>query len=248
MKKVTELDSMAISYRKELGEDSLSPIDIFSVAKTMEDLTLVLYPMGKKISGMCIKGKNSNLIAINSSMSLGRQRFSLAHELYHLRFDQEMGKNICSMMINGNNAKEKEADQFASHLLLPSAALYNAVKDCIEVDQEKVIWLEQSYGMSRKAMLVRLTEEEKINPTLCSALEKNVQLKAAQLGYDTALYKPLSEDEHIKTTGYYIRIANKLLDDKKISVGKYEQLLLDAFRDDLVYGSAENEMGVEVVD
>ena len=72
-----DLMTKAIQYRKELGEDSNSPIDIFSLAQNIERLTLVHYPMGDSISGMCIKGKNGNsVIAINSAMSLGRQRFS----------------------------------------------------------------------------------------------------------------------------------------------------------------------------
>ena len=55
MKNINEIDSMAVNLRNELGEDSMSPIDIFSIARTIETLTLVLYPLGKNISGMCIK-------------------------------------------------------------------------------------------------------------------------------------------------------------------------------------------------
>ena len=55
MRSINEIHSMTVSLRKGLGEDSMSPIDIFSIARTMEDLTTVLYPLGKNISGMCIK-------------------------------------------------------------------------------------------------------------------------------------------------------------------------------------------------
>ena len=68
---INEIDSMAVNLRKELGEDTMSPIDIFSIANTMSDLTIVLYPLGHNISGMCIKTTGGNLIAINSGMSLG---------------------------------------------------------------------------------------------------------------------------------------------------------------------------------
>ena len=50
----------------------------------------------------------------------------------------------------------------------------------------------------------------------------------------------------MKTTGQYIRLADKLYREEIISTGKYEEILLDAFRDDLVYGGAEEED--EVVD
>ena len=54
MNNINEIDSMAVNLRKELGEDSMSPIDIFSLAMTMSELTTVLCPLGKNISGMCI--------------------------------------------------------------------------------------------------------------------------------------------------------------------------------------------------
>ena len=54
MRSVNEIDSMAVNLRKELGEDSMSPIDVFAIAKTMPELTTVLYPLGNNISGMCI--------------------------------------------------------------------------------------------------------------------------------------------------------------------------------------------------
>jgi len=50
------------------------------------------------------------------------------------------------------------------------------------------------------------------------------------------LYKPLPKNKQYKTYGYYIQQAKKLLEKDLISMGKYEQLLLSAFRPDLVYG------------
>lgn len=246
MRSVDEIDSMAVNLRKELGEDGMSPIDIFSIAKTMENLTIVLYPLGKNISGMCIKGKGSNLIAINSSMSLGRQRFSMAHEFYHLRYDFDVKKSVCPIAINGGDDKEREADMFASHFLLPSAALYDALKDCKTVPLEQVVWLEQHFGLSRQAILYRLKSEGKIDSNLYNAMQKDVQYSAAKLGYDTDLYKATPANSNMKTTGQYIRLADKLYSEEIISTGKYEEMLLDAFREDLVFG--DDDEGDEIID
>ncbi|HCS73471.1 MAG TPA: toxin-antitoxin system, toxin component, partial [Clostridiales bacterium] len=82
-----DLWKKALSLRKELGEDTTSPIDIFALAYTIEKLSIVYYPMGNNISGVCIRGTGNNVVAINSTMTLGRQHFSMAHELYHLYFD-----------------------------------------------------------------------------------------------------------------------------------------------------------------
>ncbi len=242
---INEIDSMAVNLRKELGEDTMSPIDIFSIANTMSDLTIVLYPLGHNISGMCIKTTGGNLIAINSGMSLGRQRFSMAHEFYHLYYDTESKKCVCSTVINGGNDKELEADMFASHFLLPSAALYNMLRDCNSVSLEQVVWLEQHFGMSRKAILYRLKSTGKIDNVICNKLQVNVQYSAARLGYDTDLYKATPVDSSMKTTGQYIRTADNLYDQGKISTGKYEEILLDAFRSDLVFG---DNGGDEIID
>jgi Zn-dependent peptidase ImmA (M78 family) len=241
MRSVNEIDSMAVNLRKELGEDSMSPIDIFSIAKTMENLTIVLYPLGTNISGMCIKGNETNLIAINSSMSLGRQRFSMAHEFYHLRYDSDVKKSVCSIVIDGGNEKEREADMFASHFLLPSAALYNTLKNCKTISLKQVIWLEQHFGLSRQATLYRLKSEGKIDSNLYNIMQKDVQYSAAKLGYDTDLYKATPDNSNMKTIGQYIRLADKLYSEEIISTGKYEELLLDAFRDDLVFGNDNEE-------
>ena len=88
-----DINTKAQSLRKELGEDLESAIDIFSLAHTIPQLTLIYYPMGERISGMCIKNQGYPIIGINSAMSLGRQRFSLAHELYHLFIEDNPAKN-----------------------------------------------------------------------------------------------------------------------------------------------------------
>ena len=47
------------------------------------------------------------------------------------------------------------------------------------------------------------------------------------------------------TTGQYIRLADDLYNSEIISTGKYEEMLLDAFREDLVYGE---DSGDELID
>ena len=49
------------------------------------------------------------------------------------------------------------------------------------------------------------------------------------------------KDSNMKTTGQYIRMADKLYNEEIISTGKYEEMLLDAFREDLVFGDDSEE-------
>lgn len=43
---------------------------------------------------------------------------------------------MCSTAINGGDEKEVEADKFVSDLLLPSAALFDFLKDTTQVSLE----------------------------------------------------------------------------------------------------------------
>jgi hypothetical protein len=60
-----ELSKAASELRDRLGEDNRSPVDVFRLAHAIEPLTLVFYPMGERISGMCLKGTADVLIAVN---------------------------------------------------------------------------------------------------------------------------------------------------------------------------------------
>lgn len=239
-----QLSNKAAAIRKRLGEDASSPIDIFSLAQTISHLTLVFYPLGDNISGACLSSNTSSVIAINTEMSLGRQRFSLAHELYHYYFDADKTSSVCSSTIGYGDDNERSADQFASYLLIPSATLYEMIQSYKKGQErkltfEEVIKLEQYFGVSRQAMLVRLQEEGEISLSELSRFQKGVILSAARLGYDTSLYKPTPHNKSKYVLGHYILQADNLLKSDLISNGKYEEYLLDAFREDIVYGDEE---------
>lgn len=236
-----DICTKALSLRKELGEDTTSPIDIFSLAHTITQLTLVFYPMGKHLSGMCIKNDGIPVIAINSSMSVGRQRFSMAHELYHLFFDENDHSTVCAIKIGTGNATEKAADQFASYFLMPPVALSDLIKKIqitskSNIGIKEIVMLEQYFGISRQALLCRLVEDNKLTNQEADKFRQGVIRSAVSLGYDDSLYKPLQDDKQYRTYGYYIQQAEELLQKDIVSTGKYEQLLLSAYRPDLVYG------------
>lgn len=241
-----ELSTKASIIRKRLGEDESSPIDIFSLVQSIDSLTLVFYPLGPNISGACLRNSLSAVIAINSDMSIGRQRYSLAHELYHLYFDKEMSSTVCSSKIDVNNENEQRANRFASYFLMPPTALFEAVqnlkKDSGVLSVADIIRLEQHFGVSHQAMLIRLQEEKELTPARAGGMQSGIISLAARLGFDVSLYKPSPEDKKILVLGHYICQADKLLQADIISAGKYEELLLDAFRDDIVFGIEAEEV------
>ena len=128
-----DLSNKASNLRKKLGADGEAPIDIFKLVQKIENLTLVFYGLGKNISGVCYKGTQSSLIVINSDMSLGRQRFSLAHELYHLYYDEVKKSSVSLILIGEGDETERKADQFASYFLISSASRYPSFRNLYNI-------------------------------------------------------------------------------------------------------------------
>lgn len=236
-----ELNAKAIELRKQLGADENSHVNIFTLVNQIPHLTLMLYPLGKRISGICIKNKDANLIAINSSMSYGRQRYSLAHELFHLFYDDNEGVSISSQTMDAFSEIEKDADCFASYFLAPYNALRAAIqKKSKPLTMRDIISLEQYFGISHKAMLTRLVAENHITRSAADDMTGMVSYYAKQFGYDDKLYLPARGENQKRVYGNYIIQAKELKNRELISDGKYEELLLDAFRHDIVYNECEN--------
>ncbi|MCL6588776.1 MAG: ImmA/IrrE family metallo-endopeptidase [Firmicutes bacterium] len=242
MKEKIELNSDAIKLRKEFGEDPYAPLDIFSILNNREDLTVVFYPMSERISGISIRDGDIKLMAVNSTLTYGRQRFTAAHELCHLYFHENYSSNICGKDIDKNyDAKEKEADMFASYFLAPLESLNDFIKTKLKkeknhLDVHDVIRIEQHYGLSRQATLWRLKNDGYLPFKDAETMKTGIISGALKLGFDIKLYLPAPQERQYHTLGRYIKLAEELREKALISNGKYEELLLNAFRGDIVYG------------
>lgn len=246
-----DLNAKAQELRVRLGEDANSPVDIFSLVSHIDKLTLVFYPLGENISGMCVRDDEIQLIAINSTMSYGRQRYSLAHELYHLFFDDSTGYNICSKKLDPKSENEKCADQFASYFLAPYVSL-KAVSKRIAggspIALEHIIAIEQYFGMSHQAMLWRLVSEGYLTTDQLDQYRHGITAKARNLGYDDKLYRPMPAELQKKTYGHYLKQVEELRQKDLVSPGKIDELLIDAFREDIAFGPDEEQQEEEIVD
>ena len=202
--------------------------------------------MSSRISGMCTKENEDIIICINSTTSYGRQRFTLAHELYHVLYEENMKRVICEMSMSGDKSEsEKEADQFASYLLMPYDALLEYEPDKAKWNLEKVIDAEQFFQVSHQAMLHRLVSDNLLsNDTADDYKAITVSSEAAKLGYGKELYFSTDKNKQYFTTGEYIRKVEKMAKEELISEGKREELLLDAYRADIVYNFDEEEVNL----
>lgn len=243
MKSKSELSYQANDLRKRFGEDLSSPLDVFAILQTQERLTLVFYPLSEHVSGMCVRTPGGDqLVAINSTLTQGRQRFTAAHELYHLFVQKEIQSVVCGKEIGaGKDDEEKNADGFASYFLAPNDALRSFIENHLKkggnrpVMLEDVVRIEQYFRMSRQATLYRLVGDGWITLEFANTLKHDIIASARKLGFSEALYIPTPTQQQYYTTGNYIELAEQLKDRDLISNGKYEELLLDAYRSDIVY-------------
>lgn len=225
----------AETLRRSWGIDNASPINILaSVLENVDNVTILWFPMIDEVSGCCSKSANDKVICINSKHSKGRQNFTLAHELYHLLYDDDKDSFICNF--NSNDEIEKNADKFASSLLIPNVALFDFIKkhDIDKWQLDDVIKCEQYFQISHTAMLCKLRRENLISYDEFRLFRNHVKSHAWNLGFDLDLYESTRE---YYSLGNIIPLSKKLYDERIITGGKLDEILLDVFREDMVYNT-----------
>ena len=234
--------ALAEMLRHEWGIEGFASVNIRSlVYNNIKNLTVLWFPMNTNISGCCSKTKDDKVIFINTNHTIGRQNFTLAHELYHLLYEDIDDFIVCG--VKNNNQSERNADNFASAILMPDSALYwFKNKNHIENwSLEDVIKCEQHYQVSHFTMLVRLKKLNWISQKEFDEFGLNIIREADRLGYDTGLYKPSPENQKFLSIGELIRLTEKAYEDEKITGGKRREILLKSFRHDILYDSNEGD-------
>ena len=206
-----------------LDEDSSTGADLDEDSSTGSDFE-------SKIS-------SDMLIGINSNMSIGRQNFTLAHELYHLLYEENKN-NFVICDYSSESDSEIEANIFASYLLIPYEGLKRYVKN-MNISKwtlDDVIAAEQYYQISHMALLFRLVEQNFITEEESEEFQ-NVKIshEARIRGFNDDLYYPSPEDRKYFSLGNFVKSVVKAYSSNKISVGKKDELLLDGFRGDLTF-------------
>jgi Zn-dependent peptidase ImmA (M78 family) len=125
--------------------------------------------VGKAMSGMLHRGARGGVVGVNSLDSATRQRFTIAHELGHfllhakeLHIDEGYSLRFRNALSSkGVDDDEIEANQFASHLLMPASLMEEDVRKLgrIDVDDgEAIETLAKRYEVSPQAMTLRLAK------------------------------------------------------------------------------------------
>jgi len=166
--RVEEIEKKAFQLLKE--HDHLNaPINIKSIIKKL-GIKLSPYDLGEDVSGVLVIDKGNYKIGYNSTESLVRQRFTLAHEVGHFILhceDKEEGlfvDNTKYMFRKGSpNSKEykreMQANQFAAALLMPEQLIQKYIgdwKNRSSTDHELIKELAKKFKVSEIAMTFRL--------------------------------------------------------------------------------------------
>ncbi|QAA35344.1 peptidase [Clostridium manihotivorum] len=226
---------------KELAEEvrfKFSKKGIVDVFDILEDIAFFIRkPLDTyEISGFTTFFNNEFVVFLNSCFTLGHERFTAAHELYHILYNGDLLRKEKLLMNNSVYAHEDEkANTFASEFLMPEDyvkelfyKLVNAPKDKIEA--RHIVRLNSTLKVSYKAMLKRLVQLDLCDIDLYEnlaeygTLEKKEELREITKteGYDISLIVSTNISYVSKE---YLEIAKQNYEKGKISYGKIGQLL-----------------------
>ena len=228
MKRLTKekAELFATQLRTHAGLNEREPIHVKSLLVKLGILTRYR-PLSDNSYGLSLQtpDKSSRFMLINSNSTRGRQHFTAAHELYHLYFDPNPVPHISSRDEEKSPA-ERDADLFASYLLMPRSGVVceiptNELRTGLSVGT--LLRLEQLFSVSNEAMIYRLLALHIIDERKADYFKGLVISKTAkENGYDLSLYKRGNENV---TLGDFGSNARKLFDLGIISEGHYIELL-----------------------
>ncbi len=227
----------AVQARQKFGFSSESSVNLFEKLQSLENFTIVFMPFEGAIDGFSNKRKNHYIIILNSNRNNNRKNFTCAHELYHLLFEYE------NDIYKSSKNSEEMANAFASYFLVPSDSLYLFLSEQSmlnkDITVEDIVKIENHFKVSRQAILIRMKDEGLITEAECANFSKNVIESVKKNNGNVENYCDFVAPEK-KTIGEYERLANELLKQNKITRGKYQEYILDAFNYQSLFGGTED--------
>ena len=223
------LEVRANKFRDELGISNADPIDLYKVLAEKNVVTN-FRELSPEFSGMAMKAGEERFILVNKNQTKARQHFTIGHELYHLFVQPDFSFMLCKVgRFDKKDREEYNADIFSSYLLMPEAGIINTIPEeelarATTISLPTIVKLEQHFGVSRKALLVRLDKLGLIKYKEYEQYLTGVTRSANELGYNISLYQ--TGNDH-KLIGDYGTICKKLFEEDKISESHYFNLMQD---------------------
>lgn len=220
-------EALALQLRSKLGLGTHEPINAKTLIRQLHYM-LHYRPLSESLLGMSLKSPDSlyKFILINSNTTRGRQHFTIAHEIYHLEFEEDIYPHY-NRIDREVNVSERNADMFACALLMPRQGIISKIPASElaskNISIETCLTLGQLYGVSHSTLVFRLKELKLITQ---ENEQKLMQIKVKQeayyRGFDLSLYN--SGNNNVMISDYGLE-ARQLYNEEKISEGHYLELL-----------------------
>jgi Zn-dependent peptidase ImmA (M78 family) len=143
------------------------PVPVEEIASKL-GVTIVVETLDRNVSGMLFRQGDHRAIGVNSAHAKVRQRFTIAHELGHLRLHPGKELILDHVRLNlrddisslGTDREEREANAFAAELLMPRAEVISEVRRVLDrggtTDARFIADLGVLFDVSEQAMEFRL--------------------------------------------------------------------------------------------
>ncbi|MDW5524640.1 ImmA/IrrE family metallo-endopeptidase [Carnobacterium maltaromaticum] len=199
---ITEVENIARNFRREHINICQAPIpNSFKVAEEL-GFFVVSASAPNELSGFTTTIDGKSMIVVNSNHPLGRQNYSIWHEIYH--WYAKDGKDVSLMGDNEYSETEFKAEAFASEILLEKKVLerelqnlgYKSIsKNHMKyLKNEDIVKLQNKFKVSYRAMLTRIitiSGNKDINNRygVAASQEKIIQFNI-KCGFDGGLEQP----------------------------------------------------------
>jgi len=220
---------VAASERDRLGLGRLDPIE--NLFQLMDEKGLRVFRVdldNLDVYGLsAFSRRYGACILLNSSNTLERQIFSLAHEYAHPLMHRAFYKSPEPMStLEGDHELELMADTFAANFLVPETGLREAFQRDVGdklLALEDIIFLKHYFRVSAEVMIRRLRELDLISKLEADSLQQELD-RRREPNKEIA---PLSDDliKEWQQTSRFEHLAKKAALTEAVSLGKLAQLL-----------------------
>lgn len=140
--------------REALGLGHGSITDLPDLVEDELGVDVALEPLPEGLAGLCVVTDRACMALVDSSAVVGRQRFTLAHEIAHLLAGDPEPVLVDEQLFS-RSPTEMQANAFAAHFLMPEQGLKRAIKDR-KVDGRVAAELLYEFGVSMDALCWQL--------------------------------------------------------------------------------------------
>ena len=183
-------DSLGDTYSGLLKLGDRPALSLSSILENEYNLPIFYLSLPEGASAISLITNDNAAICVNQNDAPWRQRFDIAHELFHIIYQKSISDKCGE---NDTSSFEKCANAFASAILLPKSALEKEID--VRRKKEKIgiaslIAMACDFGVSLSALLWRLVNIRRLKKNLAKEILDSEDIKK----YDKDLRKKESRD------------------------------------------------------